>query len=891
MALGTGLDEDRPLIERLVLGGGAILRQWLREPLGIAVPAVVLGIFLIAPQMPDMFAGVEYGSTSADGRLGRALWHPLGFGISAAILGLFGWYWTRASLLARKDRVDAGGLAPEEPERPLTTEEKERKERNVWAREWAPRCAIIFAGLILGVPIINTVFERSPHLPSLGMYLNIVFVVAAFYFVSKRRQWGLTSSVSAPDWMKRTRVTSVIRSAPFGWPVAGALLLLSVGGMIVVGAFPRWIDEHLDSVTAGLLALSLCIGPVVIVLALLRDVIHQTIVSTLKWLNGRRGKRGQPEITYRFKLAKWANVMGLITLVCLLYITPHSEPAQLYRVRLLTTDATQAVAEALVTERPTIEQALAQWAGAVRAKTHLPDDKPLPVIIVTAEGGASRAAAWMLSAMRMLDARTRGAFGTHVFAISGVSGGSLGAVTYLQAAQAYPGTRGGVDWDNAHVTEGLRELARADLMPATLSTYFLNDVFGRLLGFAWPAQDRGAALEGAFETHWENAFEFAHAQEGLLALRVSAENRAALPHLLLNGTDAGSGRRLITSTFQFDSELFSASDDLLKLVKSDVKLATAVTNSARFPFVSPAGRFQSQIEDSKGNVREGAVRQIVDGGYFENYGVRTASELAARIRTIDPSEKTYLPIVVVISNDVDGYAEDFVAIDRGGLTIEETTVSCTTPEPTKASKERAAERAKSNSVIAPSAMVSPALDVKTEPDAKQIVNEGRKAPIEPVQETARIRTEDAQGAAAEALAPLLGLLATRGAHGLDALYLLRRQQCDVVPVPPPVQDQTTPAAKPEPQDLFVHIGLPIPNGQGEAAPMNWVLNPDACHYLLNVGPRARFNDAQSGALARLLGSINPVMRGENYPRPIDCKAPRKVPCDCAPEVEPAQEDD
>ncbi len=59
-----------------------------------------------------------------------------------------------------------------------------------------------------------------------------------------------------------------------------------------------------------------------------------------------------------------------------------------------------------------------------------------------------------------------------------------------------------------------------------------------------------------------------------------------------------------------------------------------------------------------------------------------------------------------------------------------------------------------------------------------------------------------------------GQLATRAAHGQDALYILRRAQC------------------PD----FVHIALPAPEEEDEAAPMNWVLNPQACHYLLNVAP-------------------------------------------------------
>jgi hypothetical protein len=73
-----------------------------------------------------------------------------------------------------------------------------------------------------------------------------------------------------------------------------------------------------------------------------------------------------------------------------------------------------------------------------------------------------------------------------------------------------------------------------------------------------------------------------------------------------------------------------------------VQLSTAAHNSARFPFISPAGSIRNPDHNS--------VDQIVDGGYFENYGALSAKELALAVHAIQPE---LAPFVLVISNDPD----------------------------------------------------------------------------------------------------------------------------------------------------------------------------------------------------------------------------------------------
>jgi hypothetical protein len=485
--------------------------------------------------------------------------------------------------------------------------------------------------------------------------------------------------------------------------------------------------------------------------------------------------------------------------------------------------------------RPDLKAALQQWVAA-RRRTDPQRSERLPVVIVAASGGASRAAAWLIASMRMLDFKTDGDFGRNVFAISGVSGGALGATTYARLVRAQGREDGSVDWEAPETRAAVAHFATRDLLSGSIATYFLNDMFGSMVGPLWTwagVPDRNTALEDTFDAMWATKG-FAlprHVSDEFLGLRFSpqSESRAPvelLPHLLLNGTDVVSGKRLITSTIRSpaDKQLFADSGDFLAMVGRDIRMSTAVTNSARFPFVSPAGRFVSSAKMG------GNAYQIIDGGYFENYGARTVWELARAIEELNAEDPTLnvVPIVVVISNDVETdqpprlYANacrtmmEDVAFDGSQITIR-----C--DEPVTAAQCSASEYA---------GFVSAA------------------------------RAED-RSIVPQSMAPLLGLAATRSAHGRDAVNILKRDFCKA---------QT--AAPGDPKTRMFHVALPRPNTvKGEAAPMNWVLNPAACDYLVNKAPFLPFNVAQAAKLkATLDGVLGAGLRTSqpDRPLPVDC---------------------
>jgi len=820
-----------------------LLRRWAEEPIGVAVPFLAFLAVWLPPQMPDMFAGME-----------APLWklqvstRPFLFALAAMTLGLSAWFWTRAALTAqrehgetdkarisrKKSHAGKDAAADEQPRhRPHTEDYVD------WSHEWAPRIALLAAGGITLLPILFSIASGSIMVGLLGMeLLSCGLVGLLFAFVVNRTKFRWMDAFGAPRWMLRFRSTRILACAPFGWPFALLSLACSAIALVCLIVRPDWVAA-IDAPTTAIAALAFAVGPLVIALAIFRGIVEQAFLA-MRWLT----HRGEPPVLIpgeRHRVKRLSNALG--TIAMLVWFLSPPWVVEKHRVPLAETrviepagsgdcDPAPGGGSEQLTCRPSLKAALKEWVASRRQGD--PSSLRLPLIIVAAEGGASRAAAWMLSSLRMLDHQTGGETSRHIFAISGVSGGSLGAASYLRMVAAKGDADGRLNWENPEIRHALKAISTSDLLSATISTYFLSDMFGSLIGPAWTlggVPDRNAALELAFQLLWKRSSGF-QLPEGVdskfLGLRTSIANsstvRASLPHLMLNGTDVTTGKRIITSSIRInaDTALFPDSGDFIRLVARDIELATGVTNSARFPFVSPAGRFISTTEARN--------YQIIDGGYFENYGARTAWELARAIEDLNAQDPTLnvVPIIVVVSNDLEAdqpprsvhgkCRRQLGDINEDGSQV---TIRCDEPAPIQTCFETY------------KAGMGPAASVHD------------------------------QSIVPQSFAPILGLAATRSAHGRDALNIVKRDFC---------RAQTNEPG--EPRTRMIHIAMARPDrDKGEAAPMNWVLNPAACNFMLNKAPWLDFNLNQARKLDGTLSAIRGLpanLSAIRPPQPIDC---------------------
>ena len=111
-----------------------------------------------------------------------------------------------------------------------------------------------------------------------------------------------------------------------------------------------------------------------------------------------------------------------------------------------------------------------------------------------------------------------------------------------------------------------------------------------------------------------------------------------LPLLLLNGTHADSGLPILTAPVKVTRDQFQLSLDLLDLTGRDMHVSTAVSNSARFPVVTPGGTLTNHyrvICKPAENTCDPGPRYggyVMDGGYIR-ISVPTPSGISLRTST------------------------------------------------------------------------------------------------------------------------------------------------------------------------------------------------------------------------------------------------------------------
>ena len=281
--------------------------------------------------------------------------------------------------------------------------------------------------------------------------------------------------------------------------------------------------------------------------------------------------------------------------------------------------------------RPSLADAAAHWRA--RNLQQSPGVEALPLIIVATAGGGQRAALWTTTVLAELEARNP-LFRQQVFAISGVSGGALGAAVYVAAEGAAASA------DDRR--DRFKALFAHDFLTPLLARFLSTDILQQVLPVA-VFSDRAATLEQTWERAWAQVFE--DRPEGFAQpfLRLWPDDQP-WPALFLNGTWVESGRRVIASNIRMGTD-FDA-HDVLDVLGRDVPVSTAVNMSTRFPYVTPAG----VVRTPDGSV----FGHVVDGGYFENFGATTAMEvLRAATASLAKHDDgvAIVPIVVMITSD------------------------------------------------------------------------------------------------------------------------------------------------------------------------------------------------------------------------------------------------
>lgn len=347
-----------------------------------------------------------------------------------------------------------------------------------------------------------------------------------------------------------------------------------------------------------------------------------------------------------------------------------------------------------------LDTAFETWTGAADP---LPAEDggraAIPLVIVATSGGGIRSAYWTSLALDCLFAgraaeewRGSNPCGSDggdrpgpadVFLGSGISGGSLGLVSWDTSLDEAA--------DAGWVDEKLGE----DFVAPTVAWGLLVEVPRSFLHF--PADDRAEVLEESWETPWADGDDPSVLAEGFLA---SQEGRpGARPLLLLNGDSVFDGCALNVSLLDAGSSIdegtpeaspapaapvadgnclapgryadddadadspgpLPATVDLVdylgcevsgETAMHDIRRSTAALLSARFPYVSPAGRLIACDDET-------SIKFVLDGGIVDTsaaeaaIGIYLGLEPLIEHHNATNPDTCVVPYFVQIDNDYD----------------------------------------------------------------------------------------------------------------------------------------------------------------------------------------------------------------------------------------------
>jgi hypothetical protein len=303
--------------------------------------------------------------------------------------------------------------------------------------------------------------------------------------------------------------------------------------------------------------------------------------------------------------------------------------------------------------------------------------KEYPVYIVATAGGGYYAAYHAARVLARLQDQCPN-FAQHVFAISGVSGGSLGAGVFSslieRLAPDQVAERCGKS-DSTRYVNAVEAYFRNDFLSPILFYALGADLVQRFLPLAINSYDRALGLEHAIEQAWSDVERSQGLPAGQNPLQASFRAHWIIdkspPALMLNTTRVDTGQRVLFSPFRLltTAPVWSeAAQTPWQLgFKHDLPTSTAIGLSARFPIVSPAGDFQGAEFDWSLATHQRRIG-LVDGGYFENSGTATAMDLFAVLDAAIAENKLPVSLRLIVIGGIDGVFDDFLSRMIYGMT-------------------------------------------------------------------------------------------------------------------------------------------------------------------------------------------------------------------------------
>jgi hypothetical protein len=513
------------------------------------------------------------------------------FTISAVVLSLMSWYWARALIYRfEPDKLDLPARNP----------------KGVAAR-WMPRVCGLIPFFGIGYALLHATRELGAGNEARKwllflFWLNLVegLLVGIGLYLRHKIAKRLRSRFPTfwPDQVKSKGATGLTDLPAITWLVLLSTVLFSVVLFI------------LFNTSAGQIRVSGWFGTASLVL-----------LSVAAWI-----------ALGSFFVIYFGKVIGLPILTPLLLLAlvfSYLDWNDNHEIRSINQPIQNAPQE--------FDQAFQQWWNA-RADKDSYKDRPYPVFIITAEGGGITTGYFTATVLTAIQDRAPN-FAQHVFAISGVSGGSIGTAVYAGFARRCARNLPTADLpkNNAPPLGDAGELQKSadlvlkdDYLSPLLSAFLYPDLLQRFLPFPIDSWDRARTLEKRLETSWtEHAACDGTAASGQSELSLpfydffSGFPKTATPAIFFNTTNVETGERMFVTNLLPHDARFDTLPSLADINSGfNLPFSSAACLSGRFPVVTPAGFVRA----------DGRKFRYVDGGYYENSGTATAYNILMSLK-------------------------------------------------------------------------------------------------------------------------------------------------------------------------------------------------------------------------------------------------------------------
>ncbi|MDY8138152.1 hypothetical protein [Aquimarina sp. 2201CG5-10] len=319
-------------------------------------------------------------------------------------------------------------------------------------------------------------------------------------------------------------------------------------------------------------------------------------------------------------------LFSIITIISIFSASYFSTNSNHYELTLKTSEV----------HRPPMDEYMFYW---IKNRKALIENRetPFPIIIVSAEGGGSRAGLWSFLVHSYLYEKSNGRyFKENLLSLTGASGGTVGNAMFFAEAQNASLLNKKAEFELNPDNNGLSlkykasAIYKENYLSEALLSMLGRDLFKDITNL-FKFKNRGQLLE----EQWSNAHnkyfglqeeksllnkEFLSYYRKTPMISDKNTNQNTPPLLLINTTHTQTGNYNIISpvTYKHLAPLEGLNDFLkdiqLENYNRSISLSTAMRINASFPFITPVG----EIKNSRVNKLQSD--QYADSGYYDNIG-------------------------------------------------------------------------------------------------------------------------------------------------------------------------------------------------------------------------------------------------------------------------------